>query len=67
MYSLKEKVGSIDRIVDEYTLIGKDLFSKGTDISQFVGMKIKLATGIFEHRPFFFLDVSELLTVSRRV
>eukprot|EP01117_Protostelium_nocturnum_P013690 TRINITY_DN5133_c0_g1_i2.p1 TRINITY_DN5133_c0_g1~~TRINITY_DN5133_c0_g1_i2.p1 ORF type:complete len:204 (+),score=55.15 TRINITY_DN5133_c0_g1_i2:214-825(+) len=41
LYRIKEKEGSIDRIADEYTLIGKDLFKKETDMSLFVGLKIK--------------------------
>jgi len=42
VYKLKERVGSIDRVADERTIIGRDLFTKGTDMSQFINMKVVL-------------------------
>lgn len=45
VYKLKERVGTVDRVVDERTLIGRDLFSKGTDMAQFVGKKVALDSG----------------------
>lgn len=41
----KVRVGSVDRVVDDYNVIGKDLFSKETDMSQFIGLKVTLDTG----------------------
>jgi len=35
-------VGGIKRVVDEDTVIGKDLFKKETDISLFVGLNVTL-------------------------
>jgi selenocysteine-specific elongation factor len=45
IYKTKVKKGIIDRIVDDNTIIGKDLFKKETDINIFVGLKIVLETG----------------------
>jgi len=45
IYKIKNKEGTIDRVVDEYTIIGKDLFKKETDINIFVGLKVKRSTG----------------------
>ena len=42
IYKRKEKIGSIDRIVDGQTLIGKDLFQKETNINAFVNFKVEL-------------------------
>ena len=39
VYRSKSKTGSVKRVVDEHTLIGKDLFKKETDISKFVNLK----------------------------
>jgi len=35
---IKQKVGSIEKLVDNYTLLGKDLFSKETPLAPFIGM-----------------------------
>jgi len=35
---MKERVGSVEKVVDNYTLLGKDLFSKETPIAPFIGM-----------------------------
>jgi len=41
----KVREGAIDRVVDGTTLIGRDLFSKGTDMALFVGKKVELEDG----------------------
>lgn len=51
IFKLKQREGSIDRIVDDYNIIGKGLFKKETNIELFVGLKIKHSTageGIIE-------------------
>lgn len=40
VYRMKQKQGQIDRVVDEFTVIGKDLFKKETDFSLFIGLKV---------------------------
>lgn len=45
IYKMKERIGNIDRVMDEFVVIGKDLFSKETDMTQFVGMKMTLDSG----------------------
>lgn len=45
IFKYKTREGAIDRIVDSHSLVGKDLFAKGADITQFVGMKVFLSTG----------------------
>lgn len=45
VFKYKERAGIVDRVVDDYNLIGKDLFSKETDMSQFIGLKVTLDTG----------------------
>ncbi len=42
IYKRKEKVGLIDRLVDDQTIIGKDLFQKETNINAFVNFKVEL-------------------------
>ena len=37
MYKDKLKKGIVDRVVDNYTIIVKDLFAKDVDVQQFVG------------------------------
>lgn len=41
VYKLKRKEGGIDRVADEHTIIGKNLFKKETDINLFVGLKVQ--------------------------
>lgn len=38
----KKKTGKVERIVDEYTAIACDMFTKETDISKFEGLKVKV-------------------------
>eukprot|EP00288_Rhodomonas_lens_P012513 CAMPEP_0177707294 /NCGR_PEP_ID=MMETSP0484_2-20121128/9674_1 /TAXON_ID=354590 /ORGANISM="Rhodomonas lens, Strain RHODO" /LENGTH=566 /DNA_ID=CAMNT_0019218797 /DNA_START=109 /DNA_END=1809 /DNA_ORIENTATION=- len=42
VFKNKQKVGSIKRVVDEFTVIGKDLFKKETDITKFINLKVSL-------------------------
>ena len=42
VYKRKEKVGFIDRMVDNQTIIGKDLFQKETNLNAFLNFKIEL-------------------------
>ncbi len=42
IYKRKEKIGFIDRFVDNQTIIGKDLFQKETNINAFINFKIEL-------------------------
>lgn len=44
----KSKLGQVDRVQDAHTVIGKNLFSKSTDVNAFVGMTVHL--GPFEGR-----------------
>lgn len=45
LYKDKLKRGVVDRVVDNYTLIVKDLFSKEMDIQQFAGKEVTLING----------------------
>ncbi|KAH0630162.1 hypothetical protein JD844_012847 [Phrynosoma platyrhinos] len=55
VYKLKHKEGQVERIVvksplflklcDDYSVIGRSLFKKETNIQIFVGLKVKLSTG----------------------
>ncbi|KAK6643404.1 hypothetical protein RUM43_004909 [Polyplax serrata] len=45
IYKEKYKKGTIDRIVNEYSLIGKNMFKKESNIDKFLGMKISLSSG----------------------
>eukprot|EP00286_Rhodomonas_abbreviata_P010724 CAMPEP_0181342210 /NCGR_PEP_ID=MMETSP1101-20121128/30867_1 /TAXON_ID=46948 /ORGANISM="Rhodomonas abbreviata, Strain Caron Lab Isolate" /LENGTH=567 /DNA_ID=CAMNT_0023453629 /DNA_START=171 /DNA_END=1871 /DNA_ORIENTATION=- len=42
IFKNKQKVGSIKRVLDEQTVIGKDLFKKETDITKFLNLKVTL-------------------------
>jgi selenocysteine-specific elongation factor len=44
IYKLKTKEGQIDRVADEHTIIGKNLFKKESDISVFVGLYVTRST-----------------------
>lgn len=39
------KKGVVDRVVDNYTIIVKDLFAKDVDVQQFVGKEVMLSNG----------------------
>lgn len=45
IYKMKKREGAIERIVDSFSLIGRGLFKKETDISQFLGLQVSTATG----------------------
>nr|XP_033781957.1 selenocysteine-specific elongation factor isoform X2 [Geotrypetes seraphini]XP_033781958.1 selenocysteine-specific elongation factor isoform X2 [Geotrypetes seraphini] len=45
MYKLKHKEGQVERGNDDYSVIGRALFKKETNIQIFVGLKVKLSTG----------------------
>ena len=45
VYKMKSREGQVDRVMDEYSLIGKNLFKKETNIEAFSGMKIELSSG----------------------
>ncbi|GAB5365560.1 hypothetical protein AAMO2058_001068900 [Amorphochlora amoebiformis] len=46
IYKTRERIGTVERLQDDYTLIGKGLFSKETDMTQFIGLKVKLDNGL---------------------
>ncbi|KAK2889398.1 hypothetical protein QQF64_028443 [Cirrhinus molitorella] len=41
----KEKEGAVERVTDDYTVIGRNLFKKETNLQLFVGLKVTLSTG----------------------
>ena len=45
IFKYKERSGVIERMNDEYTVIGKDLFKKETNIDLFTNLKVSLSTG----------------------
>ena len=45
VYKEKSKEGQVERKQDEYTIIGKSLFKKETNMDLFVGLKVSLSTG----------------------
>lgn len=45
VYKTKFKEGIVERMLDEYSVIGRSLFKKETNIQLFSGMKITLSTG----------------------
>ncbi|XP_010126304.1 PREDICTED: selenocysteine-specific elongation factor, partial [Chlamydotis macqueenii] len=45
VYKLKHKEGQVERVMDDYSVIGRSLFKKETNIQIFVGLKVKLSTG----------------------
>lgn len=46
IYKLRTKQGQIERLYDAYTLIGKNLFKKETDMNLFVNMKVTKENGM---------------------
>jgi selenocysteine-specific elongation factor len=47
LYKNKVKKGVVDRVVDNYTIIVKDLFDKDMDLQQFIGKEVILSNGDF--------------------
>uniref|UniRef100_UPI0037E7EDF4 selenocysteine-specific elongation factor n=1 Tax=Semicossyphus pulcher TaxID=241346 RepID=UPI0037E7EDF4 len=45
IYKTKHKEGLVERVTDDYTVIGRSLFKKETNLQLFVGLKVKLSTG----------------------
>ncbi|XP_048212321.1 selenocysteine-specific elongation factor isoform X2 [Perognathus longimembris pacificus] len=45
VYKLKHKQGLVDRVMDDYNVIGRSLFKKETNIQLFVGLEVHLSTG----------------------
>ncbi|XP_067096703.1 selenocysteine-specific elongation factor [Osmerus mordax] len=45
IYKTKQKEGQVERVTDDYTVIGRNLFKKETNLQMFVGLKVKLSTG----------------------
>ncbi|XP_066103284.1 selenocysteine-specific elongation factor isoform X1 [Saccopteryx bilineata] len=45
IYKLKHKQGLVERVIDDYSVIGRSLFKKETNIQLFVGLKVHLSTG----------------------
>ncbi|XP_005364902.1 selenocysteine-specific elongation factor isoform X1 [Microtus ochrogaster] len=45
VYKLKHKHGLVERVMDDYSVIGRSLFKKETNIQLFVGLKVQLSTG----------------------
>ena len=45
IFKYKEKEGVVERMNDEYTVIGKDIFKKETDIDLFCHLKVSLSSG----------------------
>uniref|UniRef100_A0A8C7E7Q9 Selenocysteine-specific elongation factor n=1 Tax=Naja naja TaxID=35670 RepID=A0A8C7E7Q9_NAJNA len=45
VYKMKHKEGQVERLSDDYSVIGRSLFKKETNIQMFVGLKVKLSTG----------------------
>ncbi|CAL8401865.1 unnamed protein product [Arctogadus glacialis] len=42
---MKHKEGQVERVTDDYTVIGRSLFKKETNMQLFVGLKVALSTG----------------------
>lgn len=45
IYKAKHKEGQVERVTDDYTVIGRSLFKKETNLQLFVGLKVTLSTG----------------------
>ncbi|XP_063797242.1 selenocysteine-specific elongation factor [Pseudophryne corroboree] len=45
VFKMKLKEGQVERANDDYSVIGRSLFKKETNIQLFVGLKVKLSTG----------------------
>ncbi|XP_008592674.1 PREDICTED: selenocysteine-specific elongation factor-like, partial [Galeopterus variegatus] len=45
VYKLKHRRGLVERAMDDYSVIGRSLFKKETNIQLFVGLKVHLSTG----------------------
>ncbi|KAL4656006.1 selenocysteine-specific elongation factor isoform X1 [Arapaima gigas] len=45
LYKTKQREGQVERVTDDYTVIGRNLFKKETNLQLFVGLKVTLSTG----------------------
>lgn len=45
IYKIKQKEGQVERVTDDYTVIGRNLFKKETNLQLFVGLKVVLSSG----------------------
>ncbi|KAG5838345.1 hypothetical protein ANANG_G00222760 [Anguilla anguilla] len=45
VFKTKQREGQVERVMDDYTVIGRNLFKKETNLQLFVGLKVKLSTG----------------------
>ncbi|KAM9859147.1 selenocysteine-specific elongation factor isoform 1-T2 [Aulostomus maculatus] len=45
IYKTKHKEGQVERVTDDDTVIGRNLFKKETNLQIFVGLKVTLSTG----------------------
>lgn len=45
IYKSKQREGQVERVTDDYTVIGRNLFKKETNLQLFVGLKVTLSTG----------------------
>ncbi|XP_074655372.1 selenocysteine-specific elongation factor-like [Tubulanus polymorphus] len=45
IYKNKSREGVVERIHDEYTVIGRSLFKKESNLNAFIGLKVSLSTG----------------------
>ncbi|KAK2862194.1 hypothetical protein Q5P01_001727 [Channa striata] len=45
IYKNKQKEGQVERVTDDYTVIGRNLFKKETNLQLFVGLNVMLSTG----------------------
>lgn len=45
IFKKKSRVGEVERVVDEYSLVGRGLFKKETNMALFSNLKVKLSTG----------------------
>ncbi|KAJ8370555.1 hypothetical protein SKAU_G00105830 [Synaphobranchus kaupii] len=45
VFKTKQRQGLVERVTDDYTVIGRNLFKKETNLQLFVGLKVRLSTG----------------------
>ncbi|XP_066553728.1 selenocysteine-specific elongation factor isoform X2 [Amia ocellicauda] len=45
IFKSKQREGQVERVTDDYTVIGRNLFKKETNLQLFVGLKVTLSTG----------------------
>ncbi|XP_031704358.1 selenocysteine-specific elongation factor isoform X1 [Anarrhichthys ocellatus] len=45
IYKTKHKEGQVERVTDDYTVIGRNMFKKETSLQLFLGLKVTLSTG----------------------